>query len=152
LFATTLQDVLVRVGEILSAATRIGHRDIGKFTKIPKTNCRKFINDHEPREDRQSLGRYNWQAERNEKGTKIRRGGQRLGVYEAPRRRRLIDLTSRIPQPLTIYVYDILTVCTIRNPHIRREKERKGGRERAVSYQCRKDIILMLVLIFPHAV
>jgi len=31
------------------------------------------------------------------------RRGQRLGVYEAPRRRRLIDLTSRIPQPLTIY-------------------------------------------------
>lgn len=26
-----------------------------------------------------------------------------LGVHEAPRRRRLIDLTSRIPQPLTIY-------------------------------------------------
>lgn len=26
-----------------------------------------------------------------------------LGVHEAPRRRHFIDLTSRIPQPLTIY-------------------------------------------------
>lgn len=69
-------------------------------------------------------------------GRRIYRREQRLGVYEAPRRRRLIDLTSRIPQPLTIYMR---TVCAtaIENPHFRREirvkrekaKEKEGERE-----------------------
>lgn len=62
-------------------------------------------------------------------GTRIYRGGQRLGVREAPRRRRLIDLTNRIPQPLTTY-----TNCVSQDLHVCGKNER----ERTASHYCEK--------------
>lgn len=63
---------------------------------------------------------------RNETGAGMRiyRRGQRLGVYEAPRRRRLIDLTK----PNTAATYDIQQLCatvTQRSTCPRRERERR---------------------------
>ena len=66
-------------------------------------------------------------------GTRIYRRGQKLGVYEAPRRRRLIDLTSRIPQPLTIYTN---WVPPLQRIYISAERENKTGR--TANHHCKK--------------
>jgi len=68
-------------------------------------------------------------------GTRIYRRGQKLGVYEAPRRRRLIDLTSRIPQPLTIYTN---WVPPLQRIYISAERENKRGR--TANHHCKKKI------------
>ena len=69
-------------------------------------------------------------------GTRIYRRGQKLGVYEAPRRRRFIDLTSRIPQPLTIYTN---WVPPLQRIYISAERENKRGR--TANHHCKKKYI-----------